>query len=113
MTAGKHHVHLISPPKDSRKENRMKRNGFAMAAAMLVIAASRVWAAPAGAQTGVIDAINVREGQDGASHIEITTSTRPTFTTWKLSKPSRVVVEVSGTVPGSVDSPFEADTFVV
>ena len=43
----------------------------------------------------------------------IAVSSRPTFTTWKLEQPARVVIDISGTRLGPLDVPFDAGTFAV
>lgn len=66
-------------------------------------------AAPKDAQ---VSAIRVSEA-DGNTSIVISATHRPTFTTWKLERPARVVVDISGARLGEIDVPFDANTYAV
>ncbi len=69
--------------------------------------------APRGAaKTATVEKIRVSE-EGGKSTIVITTSGKPTFTTWKLDRPARVVVDVTNARLGDVDVPFDANTFAL
>jgi type IV pilus assembly protein PilQ len=81
-------------------------------AAVLGAASLAVWSIPARAETVRIDNIRVSE-KAGDTAVVIGASARPTFTTWKLEQPARVVVELSGTRLGDVDVPLDAGTYAV
>ncbi len=81
-----------------------------IAATVGVSLAGAVWAAD---KTGQISAITAQEQADGRTRLTIKTSAKPTFTTWKLEHPSRVVVDVSGVQLVGVDVPFDAGTFAL
>jgi hypothetical protein len=49
----------------------------------------------------------------GNTAVVIAASARPTFTTWKLEQPARVVVELSGARLGNVEVPLDAGTYAV
>ena len=49
----------------------------------------------------------------GNTAVVIAASARPTFTTWKLEQPARVVVELSGARLGNVEVPIDAGTYAV
>ncbi len=49
----------------------------------------------------------------GDTSVVIAASEKPTFTTWKLERPTRVVVEVSGARLGDVEVPFDAGTYAL
>ncbi len=50
---------------------------------------------------------------DGNTAVTIAAARRPTFTTWKLEQPSRVVVDIAGVRLGDADLAFDAGTFAV
>jgi type IV pilus assembly protein PilQ len=81
-------------------------------AAMLGAATIAVWSIPASAESVRVRAIRVSEAA-GDTAVVIAASARPTFTTWKLEQPARVVVELSGARLGNVDVPLDAGTFAV
>jgi hypothetical protein len=80
-------------------------------AGVLAVAEGRALAG--GGAAGVVQSIQASEAADGVTSLVIGVSARPTFTTWKLEQPARVVVDVSGTRLGAVDVPFDAGTFAV
>ena len=65
------------------------------------------------AESGRIEAIKASESADGASQVTIAVSKRPTFTTWKLERPARVIIDISGAKLGEVEVPFDAGTFAL
>jgi type IV pilus assembly protein PilQ len=62
---------------------------------------------------GQVDAIRPIEGAAGATTLEIAVSQRPTFTTWKLDQPARIVLDLAGVRLGAVTAPFDAGTFAI
>jgi type IV pilus assembly protein PilQ len=82
---------------------------FAALVGTLTLAA---WPTPAAAETVRVKAIRVSESA-GETAVVIAASARPTFTTWKLEQPARVVVELSGARLGNVDVPMDAGTYAV
>jgi type IV pilus assembly protein PilQ len=81
-------------------------------AAFLGAATLAAWSAPASAETVRVRNIQVSETA-GNTAVVIAASARPTFTTWKLEQPARVVVELSGARLGNVDVPLDAGTYAV
>jgi type IV pilus assembly protein PilQ len=81
-------------------------------AALLGAATLVAWSSPASADTVRVRTIQVSEAA-GNTAVVIAASARPTFTTWKLEQPSRVVVELSGARLGNVDVPLDAGTYAV
>jgi type IV pilus assembly protein PilQ len=81
-------------------------------AAMLGVASLAAWSAPAFAETVRVRNIQVSEAA-GNTAVIIAATARPTFTTWKLEQPARVVVELSGARLGNVDVPLDAGTYAV
>ena len=81
-------------------------------AAMLGAATIAVWSIPASAESVRVRAIRVSETA-GDTAVVIAASARPTFTTWKLEQPPRVVVELSGARLGDVEVPLDAGTYAV
>jgi type IV pilus assembly protein PilQ len=81
-------------------------------AAGLGAAIFAAWSVPARAETVQIRNIRVSETA-GDTAVVIAASARPTFTTWKLDQPARVVVELSGARLGNVDVPLDAGTYAV
>ena len=72
-----------------------------------------VWlSAPAFAGTAQVRAIRVSEA-NGDTAVVISSSARPTFTTWKLEQPARVVVDLSAARLGSIEVPMDAGTYAV
>jgi type IV pilus assembly protein PilQ len=71
-----------------------------------------VWSIPAVAETVRVRTIRVSETA-GDTAVVIAASARPTFTTWKLEQPARVVVEISGARLGDVNVPLDAGTYAV
>jgi type IV pilus assembly protein PilQ len=72
-----------------------------------------VWlSAPAFAETAQVRAIRVSEA-GGDTAVVISASARPTFTTWKLEQPARVVVDLSAARLGNVEVPMDAGTYAV
>ncbi|HJX67007.1 MAG TPA: type IV pilus secretin PilQ [Polyangia bacterium] len=72
-----------------------------------------VWlSAPAFAETAQVRAIRVSEA-GGDTAVVISASARPTFTTWKLEQPARVVVDISAARLGNVEVPMDAGTYAV
>jgi len=72
-----------------------------------------VWlSTPAFAETAQVRAIRVSEA-GGDTAVVISASARPTFTTWKLEQPARVVVDLSGVRLGNVEVPMDAGTYAV
>ena len=68
--------------------------------------------APAFAETAQVRAIRVSEA-GGDTAVVISSSARPTFTTWKLEQPARVVVDLSAARLGNVEVPMDAGTYAV
>ena len=81
-------------------------------AAVLGAATLVAWSIPAFAETVRVRNIQVSETA-GNTAVVIAASAKPTFTTWKLEQPARVVVELSGARLGNVDVPLDAGTFAV
>jgi type IV pilus assembly protein PilQ len=81
-------------------------------AALLGAATLVAWSSPASADTVRVRTIQVSEAA-GNTAVVIAASARPTFTTWKLEQPSRVVIELSGARLGNVDVPLDAGTYAV
>jgi len=81
-------------------------------AAFLGAATIAAWSIPAFAETVRVRNIRVSESA-GDTAVVIAASARPTFTTWKLEQPARVVVELSGARLGNVEVPIDAGTFAV
>jgi len=79
---------------------------------VLGVASLAAWSTPALAETVRVRNIRVSE-VSGDTAVVIGASARPTFTTWKLEQPSRVVVELSGARLGDVDVPLDAGTYAV
>ncbi len=78
-----------------------------------VLGAPHLAAAPGAAQAAIeISAIKVTE-IEGNTEVRINASRRPTFTTWKLEQPTRVVVDLSGARVGEVEVPFDAGTYAL
>jgi type IV pilus assembly protein PilQ len=67
---------------------------------------------PALAETAQVRAIRVSE-TGGDTAVVISSSARPTFTTWKLEQPARVVVDLSAARLGDVEVPMDAGTYAV
>ena len=57
--------------------------------------------------------ISTSEQPDGRTRLTIKASSKPKFTTWKMERPSRVVVDISGGAVSGADAPFDAGTFAV
>ena len=83
-----------------------------LAAAALGVAMAAAWSIPARADTARVRTIRVSE-TGGDTAVVIAASARPTFTTWKLEQPARVVVELSGARLGAIDVPLDAGTYAV
>jgi type IV pilus assembly protein PilQ len=81
-------------------------------AAVLGAAMLATGASAAAAETARVRSIRVSEA-GGDTAVVITASARPTFTTWKLEQPARVVVELSGARLGDVNVPLDAGTYAV
>jgi type IV pilus assembly protein PilQ len=81
-------------------------------AAMLGAATLAAWSIPAVAETVRVRNIRVSEAA-GDTSVVIAASARPTFTTWKLEQPARVVIELSGARLGDVNVPMDAGTYAV
>ncbi len=81
-------------------------------AAVLGAATMAAWSIPASAETARVRTIQVSEAS-GNTAVVIAASARPTFTTWKLEQPARVVVEISGARLGDVNVPMDAGTYAV
>ncbi len=81
-------------------------------AALLGAATLALWSIPALAESVRVRAIQVSETA-GNTAVVIAASARPTFTTWKLEQPARVVVELSGARLGNVSVPLDAGTYAV
>src|ERR1017187_7373176 len=81
-------------------------------AALLGAATLALWSIPAFADSVRVRNIRVSETA-GNTAVVIAASARPTFTTWKLEQPARVVVELSGARLGNVDVPLDAGTYAV
>ena len=81
-------------------------------AAVLGAATIVAWSIPASAETVRVRNIRVSEAA-GDTAVVIAASARPTFTTWKMEQPARVVVELSGARLGEVDVPIDAGTYAV
>ncbi len=62
---------------------------------------------------GLVESVTASEAEEGVTSVWIGVSARPTFTTWKLEQPARVVIDISGTRLGPVNVPFDAGTFAV
>jgi type IV pilus assembly protein PilQ len=81
-------------------------------AAALGALALVAWSVPARADSVRVRNIRVSETA-GDTAVVIGASARPTFTTWKLEQPARVVIELSGARLGDVDVPMDAGTYAV
>src|SRR5581483_11805366 len=81
-----------------------------VAATCLVLTGAARAGGPAGPMR--VQGIRVSES-NGDTAVVIAASARPTFTTWKLEKPARVVVDISGARLGDLDVPFDANTYAV
>src|SRR4051812_13876765 len=98
------------------REVDVYQRGARLLTLALVLVASATMAGGASAQAagkiaGQVDAIRPVEGAAGATTLEIAVSQRPTFTTWKLDQPARIVLDLAGVRLGAVTSPFDAGTF--
>jgi type IV pilus assembly protein PilQ len=90
-----------------------RRAPHARKPAILLGVVMGVWlSAPAFAETAQVRAIRVSEA-GGDTAVVISASARPTFTTWKLEQPARVVVDLSGVRLGNVEVPMDAGTYAV
>jgi type IV pilus assembly protein PilQ len=101
-----------------RRAGRRDRGGLGIVFGLVFAAVMAGFAvdAPAradGKVAGQVDSIRAVEGAAGVTTLEIGVSQRPTFTTWKLDQPARVVLDLSGVRLGAVTAPFEAGTFAV
>jgi type IV pilus assembly protein PilQ len=90
---------------------QVRGRGFAMVAAVLSLLIAD--GAARAQSRGVVESVSAAEGADGVTAVLIAVSARPTFTTWKLEQPARVVIDISGTRLGPVTVPFDAGTFAV
>jgi type IV pilus assembly protein PilQ len=80
----------------------------------LVLGAASVAAGSTAALAETVKVRNIRVSETaGDTAVVIGASARPTFTTWKLEQPSRVVVELSGARLGDLDVPMDAGTYAV
>ena len=94
---------------------RWRRLGSTLGTVVLAAAAVATPLVPSHAAPGAgarIEAIRVSES-DGDTALVIAASQRLTFTTWKLDRPARVVIDVSGARLGNVEVPFDAGTQAV
>ena len=81
---------------------------------VLSVCLGALWAAPLTAAPGAVQVRAIRVSETGGdTAVVIAASARPTFTTWKLEQPDRVVVDVSGARLGDVDVPVDAGTYAV
>src|SRR3954453_8586592 len=96
------------------KKNLTIKRSFA--ALLLAAAASTPVIVPSHAapadKAGRVWGIKISES-DGDTAVTIAASTKPTFTTWKLERPARVVIDISGARLGDLDVPFDAGTYAV
>src|SRR5262245_48455536 len=95
------------------KKNLSIKRSFA--ALLLAAATSTAVIAPSRAaadKAGRVSAIRVSES-GGDTAITIAASTKPTFTTWKLERPARVIIDISGARLGDLEVPFDAGTYAV
>jgi type IV pilus assembly protein PilQ len=81
-------------------------------ATVLGAATLAAWSVPVRGETVRVRNIRVSETA-GDTAVTIATSARPTFTTWKLEQPARVVVELSGARLSDLDLPMDAGTYAV
>ncbi|MGB8299327.1 MAG: type IV pilus secretin PilQ [Polyangia bacterium] len=102
-----------NPPAMVRGEQSSPAPHATRKPAILLGVAMGVWlSAPAFAETAQVSAIRVSEA-GGDTAVVISASARPTFTTWKLEQPARVVVDLSGARLGNVEVPVDAGTYAV
>jgi type IV pilus assembly protein PilQ len=57
--------------------------------------------------------ISTSEQPDGRTRLIIKAASKPKFTTWKMERPSRVVVDITGGSVSAGEAPFDAGTFAV
>src|ERR1044071_1081001 len=94
------------------KKNLIIKRSFA--ALLLAAATATAGTVPSQAadKTGRVWGSKVSES-DGDTAISIAASAKPTFTTYKLERPSRVVIDISGARLGDLEVPFDAGTYAV
>jgi type IV pilus assembly protein PilQ len=84
--------------------------------AALLLAAATVTArtvpTQAADKAGRVSGIKVSE-TDGDTAITIAASAKPTFTTYKLERPARVIIDISAARLGDLEVPFDAGTYAV
>ena len=97
----------LSVPKGRRAPHASRKPAIVLGVLM------GVWVStPAFADTAQVRAIRISEA-GGDTAVVISSSARPTFTTWKLEQPARVVVDVSAARLGNVEVPMDAGTYAV
>ena len=104
-----------TPPAMVRHAQRwqIRRAPHARNAAIVLGVIMGAWlCTPALAETAQVRAIGVSEA-GGDTAVVISASARPTFTTWKLEQPARVVVDLSAARLGHVEVPVDAGTYAV
>jgi type IV pilus assembly protein PilQ len=74
--------------------------------------AGGAWPSHAWGEALRVQGIRVAESA-GATAVVIAASARPTFSTWKLEAPPRLVIEIAGARLGNVDVPLDAGTRTV
>jgi chemotaxis protein histidine kinase CheA len=79
---------------------------------MLGVVLGILLALPAWAESPQVRGLRVSEAA-GDTTVVISSTGRPTFTTWKLEQPARVVVDLSGARLGNLDVPMDAGTYAV
>ncbi|HEY0709200.1 MAG TPA: AMIN domain-containing protein, partial [Polyangia bacterium] len=95
---------------------RRGRGGSAVLGPVLALMAAALVVGPAQAgnkPAARLESLKASEGPGGSTRIEIAVSQRPTFTTFKLEQPARVVLDLSGVRVGKAGHPFDAATFAV
>src|SRR5690348_407036 len=94
----------------------MKNLNIKRSFAALLLAATTAAAGTAPSQaadkSGRVWGIKVSEAE-GDTAITIAASAKPTFTTYKLERPARVVIDISGARLGDLEVPFDAGTYAV
>src|SRR5437870_67485 len=105
------HGHRTSARWAEVRAGRGRAAGMVLAAIASLALVVPSNAGPAG-KTARLSGIKVSESE-GDTAVTLAASTRPTFTTWKLERPARVVIDISGVRLGDLDVPFDAGTYAV
>lgn len=97
------------------KPNKRRVTMRARLALMVVLGLSGPMAGTAAGadRAGHLRGIKAEEQDGGRTRVVIAASVRPSFTTWKMEHPSRVVVDVYGVALSGSEVPFDAGTFAV